>query len=222
MIPEIRQPFDDKTIVATDPRDQTIGSAMRSLREQLEHTARHPMAGQESQDILPITPDIDRLRSRLQRLAVLPSPVTRLPPETLAYIFELCVVRGIESTPVPAQGTFCFAQVCKLWRAIAESDPRLWTSIHLYFPDSHENREEDVLRVKPMFDLHLKRSGTLPISLTFTDHRIYDSTTENLISLLVGRLRTHARRWKHISLQLPSCYFSLLFTFTSCDLSECT
>lgn len=151
------------------------------------------------------------------------SPVTLLPPEILAYIFELCVVRGIESTPpvpVLAQGPFYLTQVCQLWKAIAESDPRLWTSIQFYFPDSHRNREEDVQRVKPVFDLYLKLSGALPMSLTFTDHRICHSTTEDLISLLVDRLRTHARRWKWISLQLSCGYFPLLFTFTPCDLSS--
>ena len=154
---------------------------------------------------------------RLQELLRRRSPVTCLPPEILAYIFELFVSRFGELTH--AQGPVCLAQVCKLWRAVAESDPHLWTSIHFYVPES-QSREEDVPRVKPVFDLHLKRSGALPISLTFTDHRIYHPATEDLISLLVDRLGMHARRWKRISLQLSCGYFPHLFTFTSCDLSS--
>lgn len=47
---------------------------------------------------------------------------------------------------------------------------------------------------KPMFNLHLKQSEALPLSPTFTDHRISRSDTEDLISLFVNRLRTHSRR----------------------------
>lgn len=150
------------------------------------------------------------------------SPVARLPHETLAYIFELCLARERESTPVfvPSQVPFCLAQVCKLWRAIVGSDPHLWTSIRFYFPHERRNREEDVPRIKPVFDLYLKRSGALPISLTYTDHRCYEADTEYLVSLLVDRLRTHSRRWKRISLRLSCGYFPLLFKFMPCDLSS--
>jgi hypothetical protein len=207
--------LDDRTIVPTETRpDQTIGAAL--LREQLEHVARRS-TGQDVPAHVTVEAGV-RLRELLQRR----SPVTSIPPEILAYIFELYVSRLGELTPdgAPAQGPFYLAQVCKLWRAVAESDPHLWTSIHFYFPESHQSREDNVPGVKPVFDLHLKRSGALPISFTFTDHRIYHPATDDLISLLVDRLRTHARRWKSISLQLSCGYFPLLFTFTSCDLSS--
>jgi len=207
--------LDDRTIVPTETWDQAISTALP--REQLERVARHP-AGQ-GQDIPHVMVEVDRLQDLLERR----SPVTRLPPEILAYIFGLYVAFLGELTAddgVPAhKELFSLAQVCKLWRAVAESDPRLWTSIHFYFPESHSSREEDVPRVKPMLDLYLKRSGALPISLSLTDHRIYHSATEDLIALLVDRLRTHGRRWKRISLRLSCGYFPLLFTFTSCDLS---
>ena len=149
------------------------------------------------------------------------SPMTRLPPEIIAYIFELSLADEGESmpVPVPGDGPFHLTQVCKLWRAVAESDPHLWTSIHIYFPHARQSREQDVPAVKPMLDLHLKRSGVLPISLTFADHRFYHATTEGLVALLVDRLRTHSHRWKRISLHLSCGYFPLLFTFMPCNLS---
>ena len=150
------------------------------------------------------------------------SQVSRIPPEILAYVFQLYVDSRDEFTPftVFPQGPFCLGQVCQLWRAITESDPRLWASIHFYFPETRESRVEDVRRVQPVFDLHLERSGTLPISLTFTDHRTYSTATRNLVCLLVDRLRTHSRRWWHVSLHLSCGYFPLLSTFTPCDLSS--
>ncbi|KAF8122232.1 hypothetical protein EV363DRAFT_1361523 [Boletus edulis] len=62
--------------------------------------------------------------------------------------------------------------------------------------------------VQFVLDLHLIRSGALPISLTFTDDRMYHSATSDLISYLC------------ISLQLAGDYFPLLFTFTPCNLSS--
>ena len=164
--------------------------------------------------------DVDQFQDLPQRQ----SPVTRLPPEILAHFFELhlACVGSLASHGAYPQGPFCLAQVCKLWRAVAEMDPHLWTSIRFYFPESngHKSRKADVRRVRALFDLHLERSGTLPISLTFTDLRTYDSETEDLISLLVDRLRTHARRWMNISFQLSCNYYHRLYKFTPCDLSS--
>ncbi|KAF8123214.1 hypothetical protein EV363DRAFT_1357381 [Boletus edulis] len=190
--PERRQPLEDSTlIVAIETLDNSIDTAV----------------------------DANRLQELLQHHP----PITRLPPEVLAYIFELYVAspRGL-SRPngVLPQGPFCLAQVCTLWRAVVESDPHLWTSIHFYFPESHQSREKDVPMVQSVLDLHLIRSGALPTSLTFTDDRMYHSATSNLISLLVDRLRMHAQRWKCISLRLAGGYFPLLFTFTPCNLSS--
>ncbi|KAF8432256.1 hypothetical protein L210DRAFT_3558891 [Boletus edulis BED1] len=161
--------------------------------------------------------------NRPQELLQYHSSITRLPPEVLAYIFELYVAFSKElSRPdgVLPQGPFCIAQVCTLWRAVVESDPHLWTSIHFHFPESRQSREKDVPMVQSVLDLHLIRSGALPISLTFTDDRLYLPAKSNLISLLVDRLRMHAQRWKCISLQLAGDYFPLLFTFTPCNLSS--
>ncbi|KAF8552630.1 hypothetical protein OG21DRAFT_1486065 [Imleria badia] len=213
-LPEGSQLLDHSTpIVPSEPGDQSINHLHRS--EQLERVARHP----EGQDVPHIGADADRLQELLPHCP----PVTRLPPEILTYIFELYVACLRAWTPdggIAAQGPSYLTQVCTLWRAVAESDPLLWTSIHFYFPESHASREKDMLRIQPVFDRHLKRSGSLPISLTFTDHRIYHLDTKDLISLLVNRLRAHARRWKRISLHLSCDYFPLLFTFTPCDFSS--
>ena len=137
-------------------------------------------------------------------------------------IFELYVSRFGKLTLDGAKprGPFFLTQVCTLWKAVAESDPNLWTSIHFYFPESQTDRDDDVPRVEPLFDLHLQRSGALRISLTFIDYRPYDLTTNYLITSLVDRLRTHAQRWKSISLQLSCDYFHLLYKFMPCDLSS--
>ena len=149
------------------------------------------------------------------------SPVSCIPPELLVYIFELYVAHFGDLTPDGStpQGLSCLAQVCKRWRNIAESNPCLWTSIHFYFPESQRHQSHEKA-VGPLLDLYLKRSGTLPISLTFIDHRPYNITTKYLVLFLVDRLRAHARRWKRISLHVTPICIPILLTFTLGDLSS--
>ncbi|KAG9309756.1 hypothetical protein JVU11DRAFT_10130 [Chiua virens] len=168
-------------------------------------------------------PGIDeRHQTLLQQLPVSHSPVTRLPPEILMRVFELYAAasRG-ELTPFHlVSGPFYLMQVCKLWSAVTELDHHLWTSIDISFPESCPHQDEDTSKVKAMLDLHLKRSAALPISITFTDLREwYAPTEEAVISLLADYLRTHAHRWKSITLHMSDHYFLRLFKFTPCNLA---
>lgn len=155
---------------------------------------------------------------------VLHSPMTRTPPEILTYIFRLYLPPWDEQMPASPPSTqrpSCLAQVCRLWRTIVESDHHLWTSIHFYFPSYARTRcKSDKQTIQAIFDQHFERSGKLPLSLTFTDHRIFSERRTGCIYLLVDLLGRHSRRWKRISLHLPGNYFSILFKFTQCDLSS--
>ncbi|KIJ59783.1 hypothetical protein HYDPIDRAFT_43812 [Hydnomerulius pinastri MD-312] len=202
--------------VPTESQDQAIDSALRSLREQHAHLSA--AEAQETPSAADPKIAVGKLKQLIARLASMRSPVRRVPPEVLGMVFELCVTR--DSAARGAQGPLFLAHVCRNWREIAHSYPVLWTSLNFYFSDACGNREKDVTKVRPALDLWLKRSATLPISLTFTDHRIYHGATEDLIYLLVDRLRNNSRRWKSLSLQLSCGYFPLLFTFTPCDLAS--
>ena len=147
------------------------------------------------------------------------SPITCIPPELLVYIFELYVAHFGDLTPdgLVLQGLSCLTQVCKRWRTVVESNPCLWTSIHFYFLESHRHQSHEKA-VGPLLDLYLKRLGTLPISLTFIDHRAYHVTTKYLVLFLVNQLDTHVRCWKHILLHVtPLCILTVLLTFTMGD-----
>ena len=146
--------------------------------------------------------------------------MTRIPLEILTHIFRLYLPSWDDQTPgspPSARHPSRLARVCKLWRATVESDPHLWTSIHFHHTLTERGEEEN--KMQAVFDLHLKRSGTLPLSLTFTCYHFSESNSR-LISLFVNRLRGHSRRWERISLHLPWNSFPLLFEFTHCDLSS--
>ena len=68
-------------------------------------------------------------------------------------------------------------------------------------------------KVTLVFGEYLKRSVTLPISLTYRDHRTTSSyNKDQLVFFLVGQLRMHSHRWKRISLKLSDQYFPHLLT----------
>ncbi|KIK95418.1 hypothetical protein PAXRUDRAFT_827049 [Paxillus rubicundulus Ve08.2h10] len=209
-------------IVPTEAQEHVIISTLRSLRKKLEHALLHTAKGYDElrTSAAYSKNSVDRLQVLVQRLAVLRSPVKRLPSEILTLIFDLCVVRGSDPLPVSAQGPLYLARVCRTWRDNAHSYPFLWTYINFYFSEACDDRVKDISRVGPAIDMWLERSSTLPISLTFTDLRIHDLATDDLVHLLVDRLRNNSRRWKSLSLQLSCRYSPLLFHFTPCDLTS--
>ncbi|KAF8835039.1 hypothetical protein BDN67DRAFT_1005963 [Paxillus ammoniavirescens] len=209
-------------IVPTEAQEHVIASALRSLRKKLDHAVLRITEGHnELRTSTPYSPNsVDQLQALVQRLAVLHSPVKRLPAEILTLIFDLCVVCGSDPLPVSAQGPLYLARVCRTWRDNAHSCPFLWTYINFYFSEARDDRDKDVSRVGPAIDMWLERSSTLPINLTFTDLRIHDLATDGLVRLLVDRLRNNSRRWKSLSLQLSCRYLPQLFHFTPCDLKS--
>ncbi|KAF9236986.1 hypothetical protein BU15DRAFT_49369 [Melanogaster broomeanus] len=190
----------------------------------MEHARLHPAEGHHVSQTPTASSkssvDKPAALAQLERLAVLPSPVKRIPPEILAHIFDLCVIRGNDPLPISTQAPLSLARVCGTWREIAHSNPRLWTYLNISFSEACVSRAIDLSKASQTFDLWLRMSSTLPISFTFIDRRIYHSATEGLIRLLVDRLRQNSRRWKSISIQLSGAYFLTLYTFTLCDLAS--
>ncbi|KAF9236993.1 hypothetical protein BU15DRAFT_76363 [Melanogaster broomeanus] len=183
---ELQRLLVDHATVPTEAQDNAIASALRSLREQLEHArlqAPSPEGHHESRTPPTSSQDsVDRLEAVVQRLGMLP---TKYPSWFKDTSMTLDAFYFSRSYPYPLI-----------------------------------SRTKDVSRVIPALDMWLKKSSTLPISLTFTDDRSYDPVTEDLIYMLVDRLRNNSRRWQSISLQLSGTYFPLLFTFTPCDLAS--
>ncbi|KAJ4471456.1 hypothetical protein J3R30DRAFT_3299633, partial [Lentinula aciculospora] len=94
------------------------------------------------------------------------SPVRQLPSETLSEIFKWCLpfdppyaVRNIYQAPL------ILTTICRSWRLTAINTPRLWNSLHVYLPP-HLSRLTCSRRISGI-TTWLKRSGSLPLSLSF-------------------------------------------------------
>ena len=160
----------------------------------------------------------------LQCKRLLCSPIACLPPEILSYIFRLYLLplnEQIHTSSLGVQSPSSLAQVCRIWKAIIESDPYLWASICFYFPKDVQKRlKEDERRIPHIVDLHVKFSGTLPLSFAFTHLCDRTESTTTVIDLLENRLREHSRRWKRISLHMGSDYITILLGSMQYDLSS--
>ncbi|CEL62583.1 Putative U6 snRNA phosphodiesterase OS=Bos taurus GN=USB1 PE=2 SV=1 [Rhizoctonia solani AG-1 IB] len=137
------------------------------------------------------------VQNRLALAANRLSPISRLPPELIARIFECGINTGGRSVlGSGTHGLFIGAvrRVCKLWREIAESTPSLWSSIVV---DMHNSLESTELR------LQRSRCAPLDIQVVFTD-RI--STTGSVTSTLMDAfdlLQPHMQRWRSLHVQVP-------------------
>ena len=146
-------------------------------------------------DITRVETVLDNLLSERKRVETyimahraLMTPIRQIPSETLAEIFKWCLpsdlaygIRSLKLAPL------LLTLVCRDWRRIAIETPRLWTSLHIYFPP-HLSRDTASQRIAGV-NLWLERSGTIPVSVSLHGGRLdevpvgMEGTSENMASL---------------------------------------
>ncbi|KAE9397881.1 hypothetical protein BT96DRAFT_921201 [Gymnopus androsaceus JB14] len=149
----------------------------------------------------------------------LASPVRQIPPETLAEIFIQCLptepsypLRDLNEAPL------LFTTICRHWRSVALITPRLWNSLHLFFP-SQWSRDACSRRIAGA-TLWLQRSGSLPLSISLHGSTIpvvnYWPAPERDSPILQRRIESMFRslmsfsdRFRDIFLSLSSSSFSI-------------
>ena len=139
-----------------------------------------------------------------------------MPPEILGIIFEDCLDELAPSRAVLSEPPLLLSRVCSYWRAVAQSTPRLWTSLSLRFLETNIDRSRDGIKVATAVDTWLHRSHPAPLSIAFTDNRIFQKDTEDVVIWLLSCIRMHAPRWKAIHLKFSSDYFLYLDLLSSC------
>ncbi|KAF7325392.1 F-box domain-containing protein [Mycena venus] len=121
------------------------------------------------------------------------APIRRaptLPPEILAEIFIHCLPVSGLVTPDPAEPPLALCAICRWWREVALSTPRLWSSLLVDFDDMH-------------VDLYRKwllraRSAPLSISLKDWDEKEVLASVDPLLRTFVGL----SRQWKNIEIDI--------------------
>ncbi|KAJ7844769.1 hypothetical protein B0H14DRAFT_2358444 [Mycena olivaceomarginata] len=86
------------------------------------------------------------------------SPARRLPQDVMAEIFVAALPLDRNAIMSSAESPLLLCHVCRTWRAIALSTPRLWASLHVVVPKNISA----LSRINGATLTWLSRSGVLP------------------------------------------------------------
>ncbi|KII86350.1 hypothetical protein PLICRDRAFT_286421 [Plicaturopsis crispa FD-325 SS-3] len=123
------------------------------------------------------------------------SATPELPPEIWAEIFSY---QEDGDTFRPDCAPLLHAQVCRHWRAICLSTPRLWSSLTIHF---HRRNSDSQLALTK---LYLERSREHPLSIEL--HIGRDSKDRSFVEALIP----HSHRWLNVELMMPWSSVDLL------------
>ncbi|KAF8552629.1 hypothetical protein OG21DRAFT_1486064 [Imleria badia] len=145
-----------------------------------------------------------------------------MPPEILGIIFENCLDEQTPTCAVLSEPPLLLGRVSSYWRSVSQSTPRLWTFLSLRFLETNVDRSRDGIKIANTVETWLHRSSPAPLSIAFTDHRIFQKDTEDVVIWLLSRIRMHSSRWKAIHLKFSSDYFLQLDALSSCAFTSLT
>ena len=128
------------------------------------------------------------LHNYRQTLGALLSSVRRLPPELLAEIFELCLPKDYHEKGAH-QAVMLPSHVCRHWRSVALSIPKLWSKIVLDVSDRMVESRTALVTA------WLSRSGESSLSITLDGINVRP---------ILDVILLHRDRWQHIDLCIPS------------------
>ncbi|KAJ7021156.1 hypothetical protein C8F04DRAFT_1141707 [Mycena alexandri] len=127
------------------------------------------------------------------RLDAYTYPVLTLPPEIIAEVFLRFLPVYPKLPPVGGLfSPFTLGQICRTWREIALSTPRLWRAVDMS-PSSTSTLKQQLHLTK----LTLARSGSCLLSISI-------KATEGQTPSIVEVLAPHCGRWEHLKLGVPA------------------
>ncbi|KAF7352126.1 F-box domain-containing protein [Mycena venus] len=188
----------------------TSSTQIRCPRTQNAKKIRQFLAGPQQQ-LADLANELARLDALWQELSdkqqrleqfvdahlALVSPVRRLPEDVMRAIFTA----SLSSTRNPAisadEAPLLLCRICKSWRSIALSTPRLWAAIHIVVPDPLR-----LQRLANWLVIWFERSGVVPLHISMVFSRTSESSLRD-ISPILSALTAVARRWRDIELPLP-------------------
>lgn len=162
-----------------------------------------------------------RIESYIEAHRALASPIRHIPSETLAEIFMQCLPTSALRSSYPVRdlnvAPLLLTKICRHWRNVALNTPQLWNSLHIFLP-SQLTPSACSQRIAGM-KLWLRRSGALPLSLSFhgsilveglmTDRKdLAAISQENMERMISESLMPFSDRFRDIDLSLTLPIFA--------------
>lgn len=114
-----------------------------------------------------------------------------------AEIFSHFVARRRPIKMFGTQSPTLLAQVCRQWRDVATSFPRLWSSFQLHLAPQFVPQQLNSLRT------WLQRSGACPLSICLAYKTTESQQNATYIEKVVQELVSHCDRWHSVELVVP-------------------
>ncbi|KAJ7025726.1 hypothetical protein C8F04DRAFT_1127358 [Mycena alexandri] len=134
----------------------------------------------------------DALNHFIDPLVALISPARRLPDDVVVEIFTASLPSDRNAVIVGAKSPLLLCHICRAWRNLAISTPRLWTSLHIVAPETPAQVEQ----LNGIVDSWLSRTGVLPLSISVVQSFRAEFDTD--FSTLVQTLIRYSSRWNGI------------------------
>jgi len=130
------------------------------------------------------------------------SPIMqKLPQDVLAVVFSFCLPDYTEFytslSKYDLSAPLILGAVCKDWREIAWSNPRLWSTMAINIPSSNFESQTSVAHE------WLSRSGRLPLSIRIV-RKQYDSTFRPAFIIFLAVVNGESSRWHTLHLFVPA------------------
>ncbi|KAJ7119712.1 hypothetical protein C8R44DRAFT_982371 [Mycena epipterygia] len=140
----------------------------------------------------------DALTEFIDSHLALVSPARRLPADIWREIFTACLPNEMP-TMNSSKSPLLLSHVCSDWKKLAFSMPHLWASLRIEAAASWSHSDEKLLNKG--LKSWLPRSGSLPLSISYTD-RFFDQSDPYV--LLIRTLVKSCHRWGTVRFHLPS------------------
>ncbi|KAJ7698025.1 hypothetical protein B0H17DRAFT_1177467 [Mycena rosella] len=125
------------------------------------------------------------------------SPARRLPDDIVRDIFVACLPSQRNPLIISDESPLLLCQICRAWRQLALTTPRLWASVHAVIPN-----QPKVLKLAEILTEWLNRSGVLPLSISVVFSKSWTGADAALPVLT--RLISFSPRWQHIQFTFPN------------------
>ncbi|PPR02633.1 hypothetical protein CVT24_002118 [Panaeolus cyanescens] len=76
----------------------------------------------------------DALAENMRSYSPILSPIRRIPPDVLGEIFYQCLSTHRNPIMHSSEAPLLLTRVCRSWRSIAYSTPKLWSRLYMPFP----------------------------------------------------------------------------------------
>ncbi|KAJ6490700.1 hypothetical protein C8R47DRAFT_977163 [Mycena vitilis] len=129
----------------------------------------------------------------------------KVPTEILAEIFIHCLPNEIRPfiTPDLADAPLILCEICRRWREVAISTPRLWSALHVDFDLMHKRGAYET----DFYQTWLSRAGATPLSLHLQNE---DDTLLGVVNSPLKTIVGMARQWREIEVDMGGTVASFI------------